>query len=88
MRRKFLGFLGGASVMAGGLVPAFADTSVNLSQPSMPDPTSTMQTMVDSFGQAGSYAIAIIGGAVALGVMVILAMYAWRLLKRWLHTAK
>lgn len=59
-----------------------------LTEPTMPDSTGVMQKMVDSFGTAGSYAIVVIGAAVALGIIVILGMYTWRLLKKWLSSAK
>ncbi|MGO0063936.1 hypothetical protein ACTID9_28710 (plasmid) [Brevibacillus fluminis] len=59
-----------------------------LTEPTMPDSTSVMQRMVDSFGTAGTYAIVVIGAAVALGIIVILGMYTWRLLKKWLSSAK
>ena len=61
---------------------------MTLTAPTMPAVTSTYQTMVDSFGTAGTVAIAIIGGAIALGILVIGAAYAWRLLKKWLSSAK
>jgi Ca2+/Na+ antiporter len=54
----------------------------------VPDATSTFQSMINQFGTAGTVAIAIIGGAVALGVVVILAMYGWRLAKKWLSASK
>lgn len=59
-----------------------------LTPPTMPDSSGVMQSMVDSFGTAGSYAIVVIGAAVALGIIVILGMYTWRLLKKWLSSAK
>lgn len=62
--------------------------STTLTAPTMPDGSTVVQSMVDSFGTAGTYAIAIIGAAVALGVIVIVAMYAWRTLKKWLSASK
>jgi hypothetical protein len=59
-----------------------------LTPPVMPASDSVFQSMVDVFGTAGTYGLVIIGGAIALGVIVILAMWAWRLLKKWLSTAK
>jgi hypothetical protein len=56
--------------------------------PTMPAATSIFQKMIDNFGTAGTVAIAIIGAAVALGVIVILGMYGWRLAKKWLASAK
>jgi hypothetical protein len=56
--------------------------------PTMPDSTSIFQSMINNFGTAGTIAIAIIGAAVALGVIVILGMYGWRLAKKWLASAK
>jgi len=61
---------------------------MNLTNPTMPDNTSVFQKMVDTFGTAGTIGIAIIGGAVALGIIVILGMWGWRLLKKWLSAAK
>lgn len=55
-----------------------------LLSPAIPDGTPTTQKMLDMLTVAGKYAIAIIGGAVALGVLVWLALYAWRVLKGWL----
>jgi hypothetical protein len=54
----------------------------------VPSSQSLFQNMIDEFGTAGTVAIAIIGGAVALGVVVILAMYGWRLAKKWLSASK
>jgi hypothetical protein len=54
----------------------------------VPDSTSLFQTMINQFGTAGTIALAVIGGAVALGVIVIVAMYGWRLAKKWLSAAK
>jgi hypothetical protein len=54
----------------------------------MPDSTSIFQKMIDNFGVAGTIGIAIIGGAVALGILVILGMWGWRLAKKWLSAAK
>lgn len=56
--------------------------------PTMPDPVSTFQMMIDSFGTAGTIALAVIGAAVALGVIVILGLFGWRLTKKWLSAAK
>lgn len=71
--------IGGKSAHAAG---------ATLTEPTMPDSTGVMQKMVDTFGTAGTYAIVVIGAAVALGIIVILAMYTWRLLKKWLSSAK
>lgn len=59
-----------------------------LDQPTMPDSTTIYQDMIDNFGTAGTVGLAIIGAAVALGVIVILGMWAWRLAKKWLSAAK
>lgn len=56
--------------------------------PVMPDSTSLFQKMLNSFGTAGTIAIAVIGGAVALGVLIILGLWGWRLLKKWLASSK
>lgn len=56
--------------------------------PRMPDSTSLFQNMVNMFGRAGTIALYVIGGAVALGLLVILALWAWRLLKKWLASSK
>lgn len=56
--------------------------------PSMPNPQETFQRMIDVFGTAGTIAIAVIGGAVLLGIMCVLALWGWRLLKQWLSRAK
>lgn len=54
----------------------------------MPDSTSIFQEMIDNFGTAGTVGLAIIGAAVALGVIVILGLWGWRLAKKWLAAAK
>lgn len=59
-----------------------------LDDPLMPTEDGTMQKMIDVFGTAGFYALIVIGAAVALGIIVIVAIYTWRLLKRWLRSAK
>lgn len=56
--------------------------------PTFPNPQEMFQNMLDVFGNAGTIAMAIIGGAIALGIMCVLAMWGWRLLKRWLSQAK
>lgn len=56
--------------------------------PNMPDSTSLFQRMVNSFGSAGTVALAVIGSAVALGGLIILGLWAWRLLKKWLALSK
>jgi hypothetical protein len=61
---------------------------MTLTPPTMPASDSLFQSMVDLFGKAGTISLVVIGGAVALGLIVILAMWAWRLLKKWLATAK
>jgi hypothetical protein len=59
-----------------------------LTPPVMPAGDSVFQSMVDMFGTAGTYGLVVIGGAVGLGLIVVLAMWVWRLLKKWLSTAK
>lgn len=61
---------------------------MTFTQPAMPDTQSVFQKMVDNFGTAGTIGIAIIGGAVALGIICILGMWGWRLAKKWLSAAK
>lgn len=56
--------------------------------PSFPNPQELFQKMLDMFGTAGTIAVAIIGGAILLGILCVLAMWAWRLLKNWLHRSK
>lgn len=61
---------------------------MTFTEPSMPDSTSIFQSMIDNFGTAGTIGLAIIGAAVALGIIVILGMWGWRLAKKWLSAAK
>lgn len=61
---------------------------MTFTQPTVPGAQTVLQTMIDTFGTAGTIAIAIIGGAVALGILVILAMWGWRMIKKWLSAAK
>lgn len=61
---------------------------MTFTDPTMPSTTGVFQDMIDSFGTAGTIGVAIIGGAVALGVVCILGMWGWRLAKKWLSAAK
>lgn len=62
--------------------------ALTLTDPTMPDNSSIYQKMIDTFGTAGTIAIAIIGGAVSLGIIAVLAIWAWRMLKKWINAAK
>lgn len=62
--------------------------NTTITQPTMPDPGTVIQQMVSSFGTAGTYAIAIVAAAVALGVILLIAMFAWRNLRKWMSAAK
>lgn len=64
------------------------DSEYKVTAPLMPKSTDTFQKMVDVFGKAGTYALIVIAGGVSLGLITILAMYIWRLLKKWLSSAK
>jgi hypothetical protein len=61
---------------------------MTLTDPTMPSTQTLYQKMVDMFGTAGTIGVAIIGGAVALGILVVLARWGWILLKGWLSRAK
>jgi|GEM_PF-3695477 len=61
---------------------------MTFTDPTMPSTQSLFQKMVDVFGTAGTIGIAIIGAAVLLGIMVVLARWGWILLKGWLSRAK
>lgn len=61
---------------------------MTFTDPTMPSTTALFQKMVDMFGTAGTIGVAIIGGAVALGILVVLARWGWVLLKGWLSKAK
>lgn len=74
----------GSSKSATVKIPATGDVA----SPDMPDGSEPVQGMVDIFVTAGKYALVVIGAAVALGIIVILGIYTWRLLKRWLSSAK
>lgn len=56
--------------------------------PTFPSPGALFQNMLDLFGTSGTIAIAIITGAVALGVLCILGIWGWRLSKRWLSASR
>jgi hypothetical protein len=56
--------------------------------PAMPDSKPIFQKMIDMFVTAGQIGIAIIGAAVALGILVVLAYWGWGLLRKWLAKAK
>lgn len=78
------------AVMAVGAIVASVGSAsaAPLVPPTMPESDSVFQSMVDMFGNAGTIGLVIIGGAVALGLIVIIAMWAWRMLKKWLSASK
>lgn len=59
-----------------------------IAPPVIPDPDTIYQRMLNSFGDAGTIAVVVIGGAVVLAILCVLALYGWRLTKRWLSTAR
>lgn len=61
---------------------------MTFTEPTMPASQTIFQKMIDNFGTAGTIGIAVIGAAVALGIIVILGMWGWRLAKKWLSAAK
>jgi hypothetical protein len=75
-------------------VGAIATKSVNTGSvkkylpPNLPSIVELFQKMLDSFGTAGTIALAIIGGAIALGIITVLGMFGWRTFKKWLASAK
>lgn len=58
-------------------------TVTKILPPPMPPSGNLFQTMVNAFGRVATIALVIIGSAVALGLIVVLSIYLWRLLKRW-----
>lgn len=56
--------------------------------PLFPAPDNIFQSMLDNFGEAGTIAVTVILGAVALGIICILGLYGWRMAKRWLNAAR
>lgn len=60
----------------------------NFVPPVLPNPTNLFQTMINNFGRAGSIAVALISAACALGLMITVAMWGWRLTKKWLAVSK
>jgi len=63
-------------------------TTVGFVPPTFPSPQEIFQIMIDTFGVAGTIALAVIGGAIALGILTVLALFGWRLLKRWMSAAR
>lgn len=61
---------------------------MTITPPTMPDNSTVYQSMVDTFGTAGTIAVAVIGAAVSLGVISMLGMFAWRMAKKWISSAK
>ncbi|MCL6456517.1 MAG: hypothetical protein K6T85_00780 [Gorillibacterium sp.] len=64
---------------------AFADP---LTEPVIPTSDAVFQKMLDVFGKAGTIGLLIIGGAVALGAVMILGAWAWGAFKKWLNKSK
>jgi type IV secretory pathway VirB2 component (pilin) len=62
--------------------------TMTLTPPTMPSNTTVFQTMIDTFGTAGTIAIAVIGGAIALGIISVLGMFGWRMFKKWISSSK
>lgn len=56
--------------------------------PEFPSPGGMFQGMIDHFGVAGTIALAIAGAAVALGILVMLGFWGWRVARKWLNSAK
>jgi hypothetical protein len=56
--------------------------------PIVPESDSAMQSLFNLFTVAAIVGLKIIGGAVALGAIMILALWAWRSTKKWLATSK
>lgn len=61
---------------------------MTLTQPTITGSDAIYQSMIDTFGTAGTVAISVITAAVALGVITALGTYSWRLFKKWLASAK
>lgn len=62
--------------------------AVYLSAPTYPHLSGAVQAGFGVFARVGGYAIQIIIAAIGLGILIIGSMYLWRLIKKWLHTAK
>lgn len=86
VKRIAVGVVSTAIAIVGAIIPMTANAAVTA--PTMPSSDSVFTDMLSMFGTAGTYALLVIGAAVALGLIVILAMYIWRLLKKWLSSAK
>lgn len=67
--------------------PAWASIGT-LTAPTMPDATSTINTFGGIFSDGGTIALFVIGGAVALGAIVIVAKYGWSNVRTWLNRSK
>ena len=61
---------------------------ITLTPPTFDSTDSVFQSMIDTFGQAGTIAVAVIAAAVGLGVITILGNYGFGLFKKWLSKAK
>lgn len=57
---------------------------MTFTEPLVPSVQLIVQKMINTFGTAGTIAIAVIGGAVVLGILVVLARYGWGLLQGWI----
>lgn len=56
--------------------------------PVFPDPVELFQQMLNTFEPSGEIALAIALAAVALGVIVVIGIYGWRISKKWLRASK
>lgn len=76
----------GMAIMASP-VSAFASVG-NLVAPTMPDATATYQSFGGIFSDGGTIALFVIGAAVALGAIVLVAKYGWATVRGWFSKAK
>jgi hypothetical protein len=70
------------------IVAEAAIAPADLTPPTAPEATSIVNQLLGGLGDAGTIGLAVIGAAVALGLMILLAGWAWRSVKKWISTAK
>lgn len=71
-------------VFAAGTGMTFTGT---LTSPTMPDATATYQSFGGIFSDGGTIALFVIGAAISLGAILLVAKFGWGTVKSWITRA-